>query len=449
MSKKDQAQAGIPYSLEAERTVLGCILLGEKQWLKMLTPGHFHESVYGLVFKTLQEIASDGKEPDFLELSNALRNDESIEALGGIAFIAQLAADVTTTSMAPSAVRILQEKLSKRGAIEAGRKLIGHGQDDRHDVRALPQLLSEASRRIAEIIPRQIEVDTEELITELQTVDDKLATGFPQMDALLEGGLEAGWLFLIAARPSVGKSAMATTLVGNFLKAGVPVSLVSLEMSRKQVMKRVLAAYFDVYPTEAVEKANEYVPRIKTPYYIHTGSSDISAILQEIYTSPAKIIIIDYFGLITMKSKENRFQQMDEISRSIKNAAMEAKKPIILLTQLNREVEKDKANRQPRLSDLWGGGEKDADQISFLHDPAAKEELGETAQTVNVALGDSEPIKDLEWILRKNRHGPTGYLKLQFERKKFLMRDDAGFTAPARPTPSPKSDGTPRTDDSF
>lgn len=431
MSKKNEHSllASPPHSVEAEITIVGSVLLyGETSALHILTPDHFYDGSLRAIFEAGQQLLRDGKEPDFIEMCNVLEDNEKIRAMGGTAFLADLGAKVVSPSFAPSAIRVLQEKYAWRLAAKAASELSAFADDAKGDVKQIPRLVAEASRKIAEVIPRPVEVNKEELITELQTVDDKIPTGFAQMDALLEGGLEKGWLFLIAARPSVGKSSMATTLVGNFLKNKTPVALVSLEMSQKQVMKRVLSAYFEVEPKEAVENARAYIERIDTPYYIHTGA-DLPSILQQIYTSPAPVIIIDYFGLITMKSKENRFQQMDEISRSIKVAAMEAGKSVILLTQLNREVEKDKTNRQPRLSDLWGGGEKDADQISFLHDPNAKEELNAEADSVATALGGATE-KDLEWILRKNRHGPTGYLKLSFEQKKFLMREVGSFVSP-------------------
>ncbi len=424
----------------SEKTMISAVLWGDKKWLQMLQPDHFYEKVYQKLWGGMQKLSRDGKDPNALEVSNYFAEDPDILALGGMEYVFQLS-EITTGALAYSAVDIVKEKYAKRLTLELGAKIMAHADDDKFNVKQLPQLVSDANRRIADAIPRPLEMDLAEIVKELQTVDDKIPTGFPQMDAMLEGGLEAGWLYLIAARPSVGKSAMATTLVGNFLKNRIPVSLVSLEMNRKQVMKRILCGYFDVLRDEAVSKAHEYIPRIDTPYYVNTGSSDLSAILQEIYTSPAPVIIIDYFGLITMNSKENRFQQLDAISRAIKSAALESGKSVIMLAQLNRAVETDKGNRRPRLSDLRGSGEADADQITFLHDPNAKSEDEEDAGAVADALG-GDATAELEWIIKKNRHGPTGRVKLAFDKPKFLMREIDSFSIRPQPTndkPKPKA----------
>jgi len=423
MPKKPTATAMLPHSSESEYTILGCIMMGESQYLKMLTPAHFYDKTYALIYKTLQEIQEAGKEPDFIEACSALADKQEVQKIGGVDFLMDLTNKVVSVSLAPSAVRVIQDKYSKRCAIKAGQKLAEIGADNDHDVTELPQLIAEASRKIAEIIPRAVEMDKDAIIKDLLTVDEKIPTGFADMDAILDGGLEAGWVFLIAARPSVGKSAMASTMMANFLKAGVPPLFISLEMSQKQVLKRMLSAYYETDKDEVLEKGEALVRGIQTPWYMY-HNDDISGILQQIYTTPAQVIIIDYFGLISSKSKENSVQKANDISRDLKNAAMEAGKPIILLWQLNRDVEKDKAERQPRLSDLYGGGEKDPDQITFLHNPNAKEELSSEAMTMKEAMKVENPIGEIEWVLRKNRHGATGYTRLKFEKKKSLMTEE-------------------------
>lgn len=440
MPKNDKPQTLLdvqPHALQAEQTICGIVMIGGEDWiLKALTPEHFYDPTYGAIFAGAQRVAAAGREVNILEVANMLEADQRIQAVGGAAFLAELCT-VPSTALAPSAVRIIQDKYSKRLAIHLAEKIKTAGYDLQHDVQQLPTMISELGRKIAEIIPRTLDVDKEAIIAELQEVGEKIPTGIAEMDLLFKGGIEPGWMCLIAARPSVGKSAMAATLMANFLKAGYPVSMISLEMSQKQVLTRMLSAYYEIMPEEVVSKAQELVERVQTPYWVH-DNSDIGSILQEIYTSPAKVVIIDYFGLITMKSKEDARQRMDDISRMLKRAAMEAGKPIIVLWQLNRDIEKDKVERQPRMSDLHGGGEKDPDIISFLHDPGAKDALGEDAKTIKESMAVTNPIKELEWIVRKNRHGATGYMKLQFIQKKSLMTERAAAFSNAGLIPAPK-----------
>lgn len=379
-----------------------------------------------------------------MNVCDAMSDDKEFQQIGGSAFLAEMMANLPSLSMVASAMRILQEKYSKRSIIAAGKKMVEIGEDTKHDVRKLPQLMSDAAKRMADIIPRDIEIDKEELIEEIERDDDKIPTGFSQLDMILEGGLEPGWLFLIAARPSVGKSSMASTIMANFLKNDIPTSIISLEMSRKQIMRRLLCCYFHVTPAEAKEHARSYIERLHTPFYINVNGSDISMVIQEIFTTPAKVVIIDYYGLITVGSKEGRIQQLEEISRSIKGAAMQSGKAVIMLAQLNRDIEKEKGARQPRLSDLYGAGEKDADQISFLHDPNAREDISPDPMEISASV-DANPVAEIEWIIRKNRHGPTGYLKLKFEKKKFLMSEEF----PSSPKKLPTTPHVSRSPDSI
>lgn len=421
MSNKPIITESLPHSLDAERIVIGCILQGEIQWLKILTQKHFYEPVYGLIFQTLLDAWVKDGYVDFLIASDLLKGNEQIEALGGTAYLAELAI-LPTTSVGPSAVKILQEKHAKRISILSARKLEEFGKDLKHDVRHIPQLLADAGRAIHGLLPRPAKMEHVEIIEELQTPDVMTPTGFLQMDKILGGGLIAGGLFLIAARPKVGKTALATNILANLIKADISATFISLEMSRKQILQRVICAYFDIGPSEAIAKCQELIPRMNQQFNITIGTHGLNQILQEIYTTEARCVIVDYFGLITTASRENRFQQMDDISRSLKNAARETGKPVILLTQLNREVEKDKTGRRPRLSDLWGGGEKDADVISILHNPNLKEEAEDEMDGGPTNTGTDNG--ELEWIVRANRHGPTGYVKLYFDKPKFLMREE-------------------------
>ena len=423
--------------------------MGETQYVNLLEPDHFYDPTYREVFQAALNVWNRCGECDFLLMVNELDDNEKVNAIGGSAFLAELSASVASTSFGHTAVRILKEKHAQR-AIKKTAKAIDNMMHDGASIEEMPAYLADRGKEIAQMIPRKTSLDMEDLINEMLEEEERIPTGFEEMDLLLEGGLIPGGLYLVAARPAVGKSSMATTLMAHFLKAGVSPLLMSLEMSRKQIMQRVLCAYYDQLASDIQPRTRELIERIETPFTITDNINSLSNIVTEMYTSEAQVVIIDYFGLITTKThKDNRFQQMDDISRIIKNTARETEKPVIMLAQLNREIEKDKSKRQPRLSDLWGSGEKDADVISFLHDPRAAEALNAEADEIAEAVQSNDTTTEIQWIVRKNRHGATGFTTLNFDKPKFTMRDPSDIIlpghkpAPPRPKPKPPSDSSP------
>lgn len=195
-------------------------------------------------------------------------------------------------------------------------------------------------------------------------------------------------------------------------------------MSQTQIMTRIIAAQNNINTRDVKSSMVNDLPLMPE---LHIGTNDIQDIQMTVMGTSADCIIIDYLGLITSQSKENRFQQMDEISRTIKLLAVHTGKPIILLTQLNREIEKAKTPRAPNLSDLWGGGEKDADIITALWEPKDPTEEDPFDNVKGVARStQSKPIRKLEWTVLKNRNGPTGFTDLIFDAPKMLMRDYLG-----------------------
>ena len=291
----------------------------------------------------------------------------------------------------------------------------------------LPKFFVEEGKRYSELIPKKNVIDKEELISSLTMDQDTIPTGYTQMDELLDGGLYEEMLFVIAARPSVGKTSLATSMTAKLLKMNRSVLFISLEMSQKHIMERVLCATYNVGKDKVKENAREYVEAIKTPLNLAIGTNDLARVESECLSTDAEVIIIDYMDLITVRSKGGRMEQLDEISRALKNLAVHCAKPIVLLRQLNREIEKSKENREPNLSDLFGAGEKDADVISFLWDPDAKK-TDQEKKTENVASSlDGESIKQrgLHWLVKKNRNGPTGRCFLTFDAEKFSMKESS------------------------
>lgn len=434
-----------PHSTEAEQVVLGAFLLDSERAVELsslLAPEDFYDPTYRAVFEGIVACIKEYKAVDFVILVNHLSENKRVSDVGGSAFLAQLAASVPTSAHAAHYIKILKKKRVEREAIAIGRRVEARGHEE-GKAKDIPQILIEESRKLSELLPREALMNRDEILHEIKNPGKKLQTGFLTMDMILSGGLGAGDLMLVAARPSVGKSSLATTLTSNFMKKGIRPCFFSLEMSRPQIVTRILCAHYNLTPEEVYIDAERLLKDLTGDVDLIFGTNDLSTIQTTALSSEAQVFIIDYFGLITANNiKENRFQIMDEISRSIKLLATHTGKPIIMLTQLNREIEKAKENREPQLSDLWGGGEKDADIISFLWDPNAKNidnqpKTDAERQVAKVAdefegkpstydaksqVFGSE-VKDIMWLTRKNRNGPCGNVALTFDPKRCLMTE--------------------------
>lgn len=435
MSKPESVLISLPHSTEAERSALIRVILYEDiELVTILQPEDFYDPTYRQIFEACKKLIDENQHCNFVSLCDLLRTNKKIEDIGGAGFIAGLCSGFAAP--AHTSVQILKKHRGAREELKMQRErnaLVNDGKVDQ-----IPSLLVEHSRKLAEFLPRDKTAGKQEMIDELITTEKTIPTGYVKMDhEVLPGGIGPGDLLLIAARPSVGKSALATNLTANFLREGIVPCFFSMEMSRKQVMMRILCAYYRLTPKEVIERASELINGIETDLELMIGINDLHMIQSEAMASPADVFIIDYFGLITMQSKDPRFQQMDEISRCIKNLAIHTEKPIIMLTQLNREIEKDKTNREPMLSDLFGGGEKDADVISFLWDPNAKDkDKQDAANAADVFSGKQG--KELEWIVRKNRNGPPNVTtKLRFIQEMFLMEEEFENRPPAKSTKEP------------
>lgn len=429
-----------PYSLLAEKTVLGAFLIDPERAAELvpqLEPEDFHEKCYAIIFEAIRDCLEKHKTLDFVLVCQMLEDNEKIQNIGGSAHLAQLIADTPTSSHAQKYVNILKEKRHERETIALGRHIQTLGEDPGRS-KQLGPLLLEQSTRMSKFLPKEKDAGKDALIKELTTEQTMIPTGFPQMDILLNGGLGPGDLFLIAARPSVGKSALATSLTANFLHRGIVPAFFSLEMSKRQIVTRILCAYYKKTPQEVIADAQALVTGITTDVQLIIGMNDLKLIQAEALRSTADVFLIDYLGLITSDehAREGRFQVLDEISRSIKNLAIHTGKPIIMLTQLNREIEKAKENREPNLSDLWGGGEKDADVITMLWDPQAKKtQFEKDAEDLG---GEKEP--DLKWLVRKHRNGPTGEIQLRFDKPRFLLEEENVLPKPLKKS---KADALP------
>lgn len=407
----------LPNSLQAEREAIYKMIVYSNMVLaRTLHPDDFFDPVHRNIFVAEKDLMLEHGTGDFLSICEATKDIKGVQDAGGVSFLAALCILPGPESTDDAVIRTLKHRRIQRDILSRQEEITGTSPE------ALPGALMRLSEEFTSLLPAAGTATKEEILKEMQESENTIPTGFFNIDLLLSGGIAPGALFLIAARPAVGKSALATNIAANLLKNGKKPCFFSLEMSRKQIMLRILAAMKRV-PTKTVQNdAEDIINSVTTLPEIHIGTNDIDTIQMIALSTTADVIIIDYLGLITSNTKENRFQQLDELSRTLKLLAIHTKKPIILLTQLNREIEKAKSPRCPMLADLWGGGEKDADVITALWEPSS-DTLEEALESVNGVQRKKQQgnVRQLEWTILKNRNGPTGFANITFYADRMLM----------------------------
>lgn len=411
-----------PQAWEAEQMAVTMLIAGEETLLaRLLAPADFVDPTARVIFHQACVMLDEKGTCDFLTMSTHLA-DHFGDIITQQQFLAILEIPMHTSTV-ENVVRILKEKTAQRTALDMAKKQTALALDGRAD--ELPKLLADHSEKIAQLLPKT-QTTRDGLLEMLTTTQTTVATGFPSMDLLLDGGLGPGDMMVVAARPGTGKSAMAITLCANLLKAGKTAAFFSLEMSRRQNFLRLLSSYHNLPMKTVKERTKDLLEGLPEGIDIISGTNDLSQILSAMMQSTADLFIVDYLSLVTTKSKEGRFLQIDDISRSFKLIAVQLEKPLVLLSQLSKEIEKDKSNREPYLSDLWGGGEKDADLITFLWDPSAKSKEDREAADIAASMGNGHELK---WIVRKNRNGPHGTIDLTFKKDHFRMFEGGDTTS--------------------
>ena len=261
---------------------------------------------------------------------------------------------------------------------------------------------------------------TDEQILENLTKDrEVVATGYGDMDKMLGGGIGRGDIFVIAARTGVGKSAMGVNICARAIHAGRSAFFLTLEMPEEEVYDRVLRCIYGISSSEVKKNAKEL--SLKQSFRVSMGSArlpNVLATLQE--NAHHDILVVDYFQLIAAKG-ESQVQQLELVSNELKRFALDYKKPIIVLAQLNRNIESDRVNREPDLSDIRGCGalEQDASVVTFLWDANAKEERKSIGERLRGSEKVCSSFPEYWWIVRKNRNGSCGKFRLDFNPMKM------------------------------
>jgi replicative DNA helicase len=429
-----------PWSPEAEQAVLGAMLLDADAALKaleLLDDTMFYRDAHRRVFRNMAVLLERGKVIDPVLLRDEMERKGDLEAAGGTEYFAVLLDTVPTAANIEYHCRIVREKALLRRLIEVGTGVVQSAYEGRQDV---DTLLDEAEQRIFEVSYqrgtqeavriKELMWHTMERIEARHRGDDSVRgvpSGYVDLD-VKTNGFQKSDLIIVAARPSMGKTALCLNMAANAaLEAKLPVAIFSLEMSRDQVVERLLAAesFVDLHRLRSGHLRDDDYPKMSraagllgtAPIWI----DDTPALgLLELRSKARRLraehgialFVVDYLQLIRGPSNaDNRQEEISFISRSLKALARELATPVVALSQLSRAPEQRGGDRRPMLSDLRDSGaiEQDADLVLFIYRAEMYPGLKEKDETT------PEGVAELH--LAKHRNGPTGTIKLVFHKQ--------------------------------
>jgi len=432
-----------PHSPEAEQGVLGCVLLSPNECMgeciEKFKGGAevFYDLRHQTIFSTLAEMYDSREAIDVITLQQRLKNKQLLEEVGGIAYLSMLPDTVPTSANLDYYVDIVQEKFLLRRMIHTCTGVVSRVYDFEGEVDAL---MDEVERDILRISESRVQSHTKpikELVKKaINTIEDfhqrqgmltGLGTGFTDLDKMTSG-LHAGEMIVIAARPSMGKTSMAMNIAEHVaIDEKLPVGVFSLEMTSESLVLRMLCSRSRVNLRNVREGflAERDFPKLtgsagklaNAPLFIDDTSGlsilQLRAKARRMHQQYGiKLFVVDYLQLLhsTARRAENRQQEIADISSGIKSLAKELDIPVIVLSQLNREIEREKG-RPPRLSDLRESGaiEQDADVVGLLYKPKSGSEDDEGG--VPAVEEDAVPVN---LLIAKQRNGPTGDINLTF-----------------------------------
>lgn len=437
-----------PQNLDAEQALLGSILLRHdvlNDVLDTVTPNTFYAEKHRLIFETMLELFGKGAPVDLLSLTSRLEEKKLLDRCGGSRYLAELAGAVPSSINAKHYAEIIQKKHAMRNLIEVSEHIRNLGYDEEHE---LEHLLDNAEKKLFDVTNTSGKhrfVELKEMLGEAWERLDRLhksrdelrgiPTGFKDLDNML-AGLQKADLIILAARPSMGKTSLALDIARQTaVHHNTAVGIFSLEMSSQQLVDRMLAAQSHVNAwalrTGHLSSGNDF-DRIrdaldvlaKAPIFIDDQPGQSILKMRSVARKMKReknlgLIVVDYLQLMLtgMKNANDSFyQQVTEISRSLKQLARELEVPVLALSQLSRAVEQ--RGGKPRLSDLRDSGsiEQDADVVMFIH---REDKYKEDSDKPNIA----------EILVEKHRNGPTGKVELYFDEKKatFMPIEKGSF----------------------
>lgn len=420
-----------PQNNDAEMAILGSMLLDKEAIYKAvesLQDDYFYKEAHQKIYLAIIKLFDENKAVDLITLMEELKNAGLLDEVGGPAYLAHLTSIVPTTANFAHYARIVKEKALTRALINAATQIVGECYEKDQDVEGL---IDKAGQIIFDLISQKKEsrvssfrdllkgsIDTIESLSHKAGMMTGLETGFKELD-MNTLGLQPSDLIIVAGRPSMGKSAFASSIIEHAaVTKKLPVAFFSLEMSKENVVQRILCSHarLDIRKmrggfmsgadwSRTVASAGKLSD---APIYIDDQPAisvlELRAKARRMKTQhDIKLIVLDYMQLMQGPARsENRQQEISEISRSLKALARELSVPLIAISQLNRAVEQ-RTDRRPQLSDLRESGaiEQDADLVLFLF---REEVYNRTDDNKGAA----------EVIIAKQRNGPTANLKLTF-----------------------------------
>ncbi|MGZ5382666.1 MAG: replicative DNA helicase [Acidimicrobiia bacterium] len=428
-----------PHNIDAEESVLGAIMLSADAAnlvMDKLEPDDFYVPAHQAIFDSIVHLYNANQPIDPLTVSDALHRKGELERIGGAGYLTDLMEGVPTASNIEYYAGIVEEHGLRRRLISAGGQIGDLAVMTDLDISAVLDRAEQAvfgvgERRIGEglIAMSPLLHSTLEVIEEMEARGSELtglATGFRDLDRRL-AGLQAANLVIVAARPSMGKSALASNIATNVAMDGGTVAMFSLEMSREEIVQRLLCSVGRVdsmklrtgqLGPQLWQKVVHAASRMyKAPIYIDDSGqltvTDIRAKCRRLKRQHGlDLVIIDYLQLMSGSNRENRQQEIAEISRSLKNLARELDIPILAVSQLNRGLEA-REDKRPRLGDLRESGaiEQDSDVVMFIY---RHEYYHPEAQ-------DSKGLAEV--IIAKHRAGSTGRVDMTFLPEFTLFAD--------------------------
>lgn len=439
-----------PQSLEAEKALLGAIMIRPECMYDvsdLISTDSFYVDKHRLIYSAMRDLFAKSSPIDVLSVSARLKANKDLERSGGASYLADIVNTVPATANAHHYADLVQKSATLRALIDGAEYIAELGFDESRD---LEEVLDAAEKRIYEItntpsLHKFVSMRDElgeawERIDHLHKSNEEMRgipTGFKDLDNLL-AGLQKSDLVILAARPSMGKTALALDIARQTaINHGTPVGIFSLEMSSQQLVDRMLAAEARVdawklrtgklSTDQEFEQVREAIDRLSAaPIYIDDKPANNILGMRSVARRMKRehglgLIIVDYLQMMAPTGKhsaDSLVQQVTEISRSLKSLARELDVPVLSLSQLSRAVEQRRG--KPRLSDLRDSGsiEQDADVVMFIH---RDDKMNETSDRPNVA----------EILVEKHRNGPVGKIDLYFDEKRtsFLSIERSNFTA--------------------
>lgn len=424
----------IPHNIDAEQSVLGSMFLSKKalqKSLEILNGSEFYLDNHAKIFECMKSLDSNGSVVDITTVADELNNRNWLKQVGNVEYLTEIIESVPTAANIDNYIKIVEEKAILRRLIDEATSIITESYNTSNSI---SEVIEEAEKKIFDVSKslRSTEFKSiQDVLYKTQADLEKLSankgeitgipTGFYELDKLTSG-FHPHELIIIAARPGMGKTAIALNMVTNIaINSHKTVALFNMEMGAEQLATRMLSSVGQIEGNKLKtgnlehsdwKRVNEAISRLSnTNIYIDDTAGntvgEIRSKCRKLATSPSglDIVVIDYLTLIqgTSKNGANRQQEVADISRALKTMAMELNVPVIALSQLSRGIEK-RDDKKPMLSDLRESGaiEQDADIVAFLH------------------CSDEEREKQnslMEFVIRKHRNGPLADVPLIFQRE--------------------------------